>query len=323
MSWSEATPWYEEVRTDPNPLHWVIEYDGRFVGTARLHMLNQDDQSARYAVGLLDPTVLGRGVGTAVTELVLRYSFRELRLHRVELRVLDFNTRAMASYTKSGFVEEGRLRQAAFVDGTWHDDVMMSIRDFEWRNSREGNAAADDSWMPGSPTAKGATLPPARRSSARRTTTSCADGSSISSAQRLEHVDPIAAEVELQDRAGGVQTCLLGQVLRGWSYLVVDLRRLTAQAQAQVSAARDHGLGQLRLAPDDIVAVHDARPVPAVEDRAQEAAAPQDPDRRRQFPPCLLDRDGFIGHLDVAHGCVVPMDDLCRSPIHAMTVLPP
>ena len=137
MSEHEATQWYEEIRNDPNPLHWVIEYHGRFAGTARLHMLSHADRSARYAVGLLDPTLLGQGVGTAVTELVLRYSFRELGLHRVELRVLDYNARALASYRKSGFVEEGRLRQAALVDGAWHDDVMMSIVYVEWENSRD------------------------------------------------------------------------------------------------------------------------------------------------------------------------------------------
>jgi hypothetical protein len=29
------------------------------------------------------------------------------------------------------------LRQAALVDGAWHDDVMMSILYVEWENSRD------------------------------------------------------------------------------------------------------------------------------------------------------------------------------------------
>ena len=37
MSSDEAEAWYEQVSSDPNPLHWAIELQGRFVGTARLH----------------------------------------------------------------------------------------------------------------------------------------------------------------------------------------------------------------------------------------------------------------------------------------------
>jgi RimJ/RimL family protein N-acetyltransferase len=41
--------------------------------------------------------------------------------------VLAYNTRAIACYRACGFVEEGGERQAALVDGSWHDFVIMSI----------------------------------------------------------------------------------------------------------------------------------------------------------------------------------------------------
>ena len=46
-------------------------------------------------------------------------------LHRVSLRVWDINTRVIACYRACGFVEEGREREQAFVDGVWCDDVIM------------------------------------------------------------------------------------------------------------------------------------------------------------------------------------------------------
>ena len=45
--------------------------------------------------------------------------------------MLAYNTRAIACYARCGFVEEGREREAAYVDGTWHDDVVMGILDRE------------------------------------------------------------------------------------------------------------------------------------------------------------------------------------------------
>jgi RimJ/RimL family protein N-acetyltransferase len=54
------------------------------------------------------------------------------KLHRVSVRVLDYNLRAIRAYQKSGFVIEGREREAALVDGAWHDDLMMAILDQEY-----------------------------------------------------------------------------------------------------------------------------------------------------------------------------------------------
>jgi RimJ/RimL family protein N-acetyltransferase len=61
------------------------------------------------------------------------YGFEELRLHRIDLRVLDYNARALRAYEKCGFVREGLERESALVDGTWHSDVIMSILEQEYR----------------------------------------------------------------------------------------------------------------------------------------------------------------------------------------------
>lgn len=128
---ADAEEFYRKLLVDP--LSWVIEVDGRAIGTARLHHLDQADRRARYAIGIFDPNMLGQGIGTEATRLVLRYAFEELGLHRVDLRVLAFNQRAIACYNKCGFVVEGVERHSALITGTWHDDVMMAILEDEYR----------------------------------------------------------------------------------------------------------------------------------------------------------------------------------------------
>jgi ribosomal-protein-alanine N-acetyltransferase len=120
------------VREDPNPLHWVVEHGGRFLGTARLRDVQLMDERARYAVGLEDRSLLGQGLGTEVTRLVLAYGFEQVGLHRIDLRVLAYNLRAIACYRRCGFVEEGRERDAALVGTERHDDVIMSILRPDW-----------------------------------------------------------------------------------------------------------------------------------------------------------------------------------------------
>ena len=131
MSLEEATAWYDAVSGDRTPLHWAVESGGDFVGTAMLHRLSTTDRRATYAVGLLDAARLGLGLGTEITRTVLRYGFDELGLHRIDLRVLAFNVRAIRCYSRCGFVEEGRERESAYVDGSWCDDVIMGVLEGE------------------------------------------------------------------------------------------------------------------------------------------------------------------------------------------------
>jgi RimJ/RimL family protein N-acetyltransferase len=64
--------------------------------------------------------------------LVLGHAFHDLKLHRISIRVLAYNTRAIRSYQKCGFLIEGREREAAFVNGRWHDDIIMGLLEHEF-----------------------------------------------------------------------------------------------------------------------------------------------------------------------------------------------
>ena len=128
MSDDEAQEWYAEsvaMLEDPACLPWVVDHDGGAVGVAFLHSLRDVDRKARYAVGLFAPEHLGHGWGTEITRLVLDHAFDGLGLHRVDLRVLAFNERAIACYERSGFVVEGRERDSCRIGDDWYDDVIM------------------------------------------------------------------------------------------------------------------------------------------------------------------------------------------------------
>lgn len=78
----------------------------------------------------------GRGCGTEATRLMLDHAFGTLGLHRVALAVFAFNERAIRSYRKIGFVEEGRSREAIWRDGSFWDEIQMSMLEQEWRAIR-------------------------------------------------------------------------------------------------------------------------------------------------------------------------------------------
>ena len=128
---ADALAWLARLRSYRHS--WVIEHEGRFLGEIRLYSFEPKDKAARIAIALFDPERLGMGLGTEAIRLVLAYGFGTLGLHRVDLRVLAFNERAIRAYRKCGFVIEGRLREAALVDGERHDDLIMGLLVSEFR----------------------------------------------------------------------------------------------------------------------------------------------------------------------------------------------
>ena len=115
-------------------LSWFIDIDDVLSGVIFLHSYSKKDKSAKLAMGLLRADDLGQGYGTRALHLLLGEVFDgDLGLHRLSLRVLSYNTRAIAVYEKAGFQIEGRERQSARVVGKWHDDVMMGLLAPEWK----------------------------------------------------------------------------------------------------------------------------------------------------------------------------------------------
>ncbi|MFT5874401.1 MAG: RimJ/RimL family protein N-acetyltransferase [Clostridium sp.] len=68
-----------------------------------------------------------RGYGQDSIKVLLKYLFMDMAAQRVELEVLDFNTRAIQCYKKCGFVEEGKKRKTCFSYGIYKDIIIMGI----------------------------------------------------------------------------------------------------------------------------------------------------------------------------------------------------
>jgi RimJ/RimL family protein N-acetyltransferase len=141
MSEDDARGWYDRLLTRPVDTTWVIEHEERPVGMTFLHEIDEGDQRARFAIGFFDPSAVGRGLGRETTMLVLDHAFGPLGLHRVDLLVLEFNARAIASYESCGFVLDGRLRESCFMAGRRYDDLVMSVLAHE-HAARRGGATA-------------------------------------------------------------------------------------------------------------------------------------------------------------------------------------
>ncbi|GAA0036523.1 MULTISPECIES: GNAT family N-acetyltransferase [Brevibacterium] len=127
----QFTQW--SANTDSSSVGLSIELleTEEFVGHVTLFGRDTINQSATLAI-ILGPEFHGHGFGADAVRLALRYGFLQLGLNRIELRTWAFNTRGIAAYSKAGFVEEGRRREAVFFNGRRHDEVIMAVLRDDW-----------------------------------------------------------------------------------------------------------------------------------------------------------------------------------------------
>jgi len=106
--------------------------DDRRIGGIVLRDIDRENGSAELALFIGEAAELGKGYGTDALRCIEDFGFGELRLHRIELAVFDYNVRAIRAYEKAGFQTDAVLRRARFHRGAHHDVLIMSILFDEW-----------------------------------------------------------------------------------------------------------------------------------------------------------------------------------------------
>ncbi len=119
----------KQVDEAKNLFHFTIrgKEDGRLLGFVRLEWIEWTHAvgSLRLAIG--DPAERGKGYGSDAMQLILRYAFNELNLHRLSAVVGEDNPGALKFFNKFGFVEEVRRRKALMRDGQTWDWIHLGL----------------------------------------------------------------------------------------------------------------------------------------------------------------------------------------------------
>jgi diamine N-acetyltransferase len=135
MSQAGADEFLERVRTDRDRVWFVvvIKDSGQVIGEAGLLRMFHAWRTTDLTLILGEKTAQGQGHGTEAILLLLDYAFGHLNFHRVSVGVVGFNERALRFYEKVGFRREGIQREGYYWQHRYHDFVMMSLLEDEYR----------------------------------------------------------------------------------------------------------------------------------------------------------------------------------------------
>lgn len=120
--------WFETVASDPSRIVFGIRPQGedRLAGVIQLVGLHPVNRSAELIIRIGDEVDRGRGFGGEAVRLATAFGFADRNLQRIWLSVFEGNDRAIRAYEMAGFVQEGVMRRAVFIGGTWRNVVIMA-----------------------------------------------------------------------------------------------------------------------------------------------------------------------------------------------------
>ncbi|HEX6293436.1 MAG TPA: GNAT family protein [Herpetosiphonaceae bacterium] len=111
----------------------IVLKDGTLIGNCELRSFDWTARSCELGIAIGEKDYWGQGYGGEAVALLLRIGFEGLNMHKVWLTCAAYNERGLRTYRRIGFREDGRLRDDRFIDGCYHDTIVMSILVDEWR----------------------------------------------------------------------------------------------------------------------------------------------------------------------------------------------
>lgn len=134
-SGEDIEKYIHRVSSDDSRIDFLI-FDcaaGRLLGEVVLTDIDLHNRNAHLRIALSRQEDFGKGYGTEALLLALYHGFGMLPLHRIELEVLAYNTRAVHVYEKLGFEQEGIRREACYFNHRYYDVITMSLLEDTFR----------------------------------------------------------------------------------------------------------------------------------------------------------------------------------------------
>lgn len=113
---------------DVPPARWMFTgvVDGDLAGHAQV-ALDWDNGVGRLSRVAINPRFRGQGLAQPFLERIIEQFFADVRFERLELNVYTFNTAAIRTYLKLGFIEEGVRRSSARVGDIRWDTALYGM----------------------------------------------------------------------------------------------------------------------------------------------------------------------------------------------------
>jgi [ribosomal protein S5]-alanine N-acetyltransferase len=110
-------------------LFWAIttKNESRHIGNIKIDPVEIKHGICEYGIMMGDKTQWGKGFAKEASKLVIDFCFKNLNLRKMNLGVVESNTKAVRLYEKLNFVIEGQLINHISLNGGFVNVLRMAL----------------------------------------------------------------------------------------------------------------------------------------------------------------------------------------------------
>jgi ribosomal-protein-serine acetyltransferase len=111
-------------------LHFGVWHLGALAGCLAIEKLDRKNRKCQIGYWLAEAQC-GKGIMTRSCLVLIRYAFREMKLHRLTIRCAVENQRSRRLAERLGFRHEGIIRETEWLSGRFVDHALYGLLESE------------------------------------------------------------------------------------------------------------------------------------------------------------------------------------------------
>ena len=128
--------WLDRTRKDPDSVAWVIESEGKPVGSTQIRSIDWQNGFGTTGTIIGDKSQWGSRIGREMMQLRAAYAFTQLPLRKLKSAYIEGNEASARAQAAAGYREVGRYRRDRWVNGEWRDYVLTEVLREDWAKAQ-------------------------------------------------------------------------------------------------------------------------------------------------------------------------------------------
>ncbi len=127
VSLHEQNTWYEKTQNDKSKKKLIIcNKEGVKAGMVSLFNIDLRNQNAEAGI-YIDTAYQGKGYAKEALNIIVKFGFNELNMHKIYATILDFNMNSIKLFEAVGFKPEYIKKDVYYTNGKFCDVHVLSV----------------------------------------------------------------------------------------------------------------------------------------------------------------------------------------------------
>jgi hypothetical protein len=132
--------WFESIHASNPPremMFGIANKNNKLIGVTGLTYIDWKNRHAEISIYLSKENWQKSKEAFDTLEIVTRYGFGELNLHRLWVEIFSISIENIRLFEKMKFVKEGELRDRLWRNGKWWNSVLYSKLSTEYKHEKK------------------------------------------------------------------------------------------------------------------------------------------------------------------------------------------